>query len=100
MKVHLEEQNVQTLGKAASIADDYALTHKNHFGRNKNNGSPKSNSFGGKNPQGYVSTNSPSAQNSQASSQSDSMGKNQQNNFFLLVAIAESVVMLCQIAGR
>ena len=75
IKVHLDEQNVQTLAKAASVADDYALTHKNHFGRNKNNGSPKSNSFGGKNPQGSVSTNSPSAQNSQASSQSDSMGK-------------------------
>ena len=100
IKVHLDEQNVQTLAKAASMADDYALTHKNHFGRNKNNGSPKSNSFGGKNPQGNVSTNSPSTQNFQASSQSDNMGKNPQNHLFLHVVIAESVVMLCQIAGR
>ena len=42
---HLDEQNVQTLAKAASMADDYALTHKNYFGKNKNNGSPKSKSF-------------------------------------------------------
>ena len=81
IKVHLDEQNVQTLAKAASMADDYALTHKNHFGRNKNNGSSKSNSFGGKNPQGNVLTNSPSAQNSQASSQSDSMGKKPTKSF-------------------
>ena len=81
IKVHLDEQNVQTLAKAASMADDYALTHKNHFGRNKNNGSSKSNSFGGKNPPGNVLRNSPSAQNSQASSQSDSMGKKPTKSF-------------------
>ena len=91
---------MQTLAKAASMADDYALTHKNHFGRNKNNGSPKSNYFSGKNPQGNVSTNSPSAQNFQSSSQSDNMGKNPQNHLFLHVVIAESMIMSCQIAGR
>ena len=56
------------------------LIYKNHFDKNKNNGSPKSNSFGGKNPKGNVSTSSPSGQNSQVSSQSDSMGKKPTNS--------------------
>ena len=58
---------MQTLAKADIMGDGYALIHQNHFGRNKNNESPKSNSFGGKNPQGNVSTNIPNDQNSQAS---------------------------------
>ena len=36
IKVYLDEQNVDTLQRAATIADDYALTHKSFNYRNKN----------------------------------------------------------------
>ena len=41
IKTYLDGQKVETLAKAAAYADDYALTHKSTFNRNRSFGSTK-----------------------------------------------------------
>ena len=39
IKTYFHEQNVENLQSAAAYVDDYALTHKSTFNKNKSSGS-------------------------------------------------------------